>query len=378
MTMASMRTILQMLIALFGILSAAPISAPGAELVAQNVIVYYEPGRFVGWPANNGVWSWDNEILVGFSRGHFKANESGHSVDRDKENHTALARSLDGGETWKLEEPESLARSEDNPKPLPGGIRFDDPNFALRVDRDQFRVSYDRGHTWEGPYDLSASFGFKLTSRTDYLVNGEDDCFFFLSSEQPEIKAASYRDRAFCARTTDGGKTLKFVSWMTGEPLTVRSVMPTTVRTAPSQLLSVLRRREGDHCWIDACGSDDNGASWKLRGKVVDLPGKNGNPPSVVRLPDGRLCAAYGTRAEPYGICAKVSADSGQTWGEEILLRCDGRNWDLGYTRTVVRSDGKLVTLYYFTYRGEAGATHRRHHLAASGNSLTGPRFESD
>jgi len=29
-------------------------------------------------------------------------------------------------------------------------------------------------------------------------------------------------------------------------------------------------------------------------------------------------------------------------------LRKDGGTWDLGYTRTVQRPDGKLVTVYYF------------------------------
>ncbi len=329
------------------VMSAAILFASGAAAVTTNVIVYHESGRFAGWPANNGVWSWGDEILVGFSRGYFKANDDSHSIDRDKDSHTALARSLDGGATWKLEVPESLRRRE--PKPLPGNIRFNDPNFALRVQHDQLHVSYDRGHTWEGPYDLAASFPFKLTSRTDYLVNAENDCFLFLSGEQPEIKAASYHDRAFCARTTDGGKTFAFLSWMTGELLSVRSVMPTTVRTGPSQLLSVLRRREGDACWIDAYGSDDHGQTWKLRSKVADVAGKNGNPPSLARLPDGRLCAAFGTRAKPYGICAKISGDHGRTWSDEVKLREDGRTWDLGYTRTVVRTDGKLVTIYYFT-----------------------------
>ena len=38
----------------------------------RNVKVYAEPGRFGGWPANHGVWSWGNEILAGFSRGYYK------------------------------------------------------------------------------------------------------------------------------------------------------------------------------------------------------------------------------------------------------------------------------------------------------------------
>ena len=30
------------------------------------------------------------------------------------------------------------------------------------------------------------------------------------------------------------------------------------------------------------------------------------------------------------------------------MLREDGGNWDLGYPRTVQRTDGKLVTVYYY------------------------------
>jgi hypothetical protein len=29
-------------------------------------------------------------------------------------------------------------------------------------------------------------------------------------------------------------------------------------------------------------------------------------------------------------------------------LRTDGGAWDLGYTRTVQRADGQMVTVYYF------------------------------
>ena len=313
----------------------------------RHVVVYHEPGRFAGWPANNGAWSWGDEVLVGFALGHYKASEEGHSLDRDRESHPVLARSLDGGETWRLEEPASLRRKE--VEPLTAPIRFDAPGFALRVDRDRFRYTSDRGRSWEGPFDLAASFPFRLTSRTDYLVNGPDDCLVFLSGEQPEIRAADYHDRAFCARTTDGGRTFRFISWISGPPLSVRSVMPTTVRLGPRSLLSVLRRREGDRCWIDAYGSDDDGATWSLRGKVADVAGNNGNPPSLARLSDGRVCVAYGTRRDPCGLAATLSGDDGRTWSEPQPLRVDGRTWDLGYARTLLRSDGRLLTIYYYT-----------------------------
>ena len=43
-----------------------------------------------------------------------------------------------------------------------------------------------------------------------------------------------------------------------------------------------------------------------------------------------------------------MSRNDGETWGDEIILRKDGGAWDVGYPRTVQRSDGKIVTVYYF------------------------------
>ena len=72
-----------------------------------------------------------------------------------------------------------------------------------------------------------------------------------------------------------------------------------------------------------------------------------GNPPSLIRLKDGRLCLTYGRRAPPFGIRARLSNDGGHTWGTEVILRADGGGPDVGYPRTVQRRDGNLVTVYY-------------------------------
>jgi hypothetical protein len=71
-------------------------------------------------------------------------------------------------------------------------------------------------------------------------------------------------------------------------------------------------------------------------------------PSSLIRLRDGRLAITYGHRSPPFEIRARLSADSGRTWGTEITLREDGAQWDIGYPRTVVRPDGKIVTTYYW------------------------------
>jgi hypothetical protein len=68
----------------------------------------------------------------------------------------------------------------------------------------------------------------------------------------------------------------------------------------------------------------------------------------MIRLKDGRLLLTYGFRAEPFGIRARTSSDEGRTWSEDIMVRADGGNWDIGYPRTVQRRDGKVVTVYYY------------------------------
>jgi hypothetical protein len=330
----------------------------------RHVIVCREPGRFCGWPANNGIWIWGNEILVGFYQADYVAKDCGHSHGGNGKR--LLARSVDGGESWWIEDPDDFVGDGGQATASPGGIDFAHSDFAMRMGGNQFFVSDDRGKTWQGPYKLP-DFGIKnsLTARTDYIVNGERDCLILLSAREPRVEAGE-QDRTFCARTTDGGKTFEFVSWMTDEPIEVRSVMPSTVRCSANQLISAMRRRRDvsitgpnkmKKCWIDVYQSNDNGRTWEFLSQAADTGTSNGNPPSLVRLRDGRLALTYGVRSvcspyryrwEPQGIRARISDDNGKSWGWEIVLRDDALTWDLGYTRSVQRPDGKIVTIYYY------------------------------
>ena len=352
------------------------------QVPVENVIVYKEVGHFGGWPANNGIWIWGNEIVVGFERGFYLKNETGnHSIDFSKPQKNVLARSKDGGKTWTWSDPENYvgdisdqeykynldikrstgdsrnSKKESKKITYADGINFTHPDFAMRVSGNLIFVSYDRCNTWNGPY-LLADFGRELTSRTDYLVNGEKDCLFFVSVKDTNVKA-NLKDRSLCIRTTDGGKTFRQLGWMTGEPIDVRSVMSSTVKIADNHLVSAMRRKVeqtwadrpmATKNWIDAYESKDNGVTWQFLSFVAetDLGNRNGNPPSMIQLKDGRLCVTYGYRSVLQGIRARISSDNGKTWSKEILLRSDGGTWDLGYTRSVQRSDGKIVTIYYY------------------------------
>jgi hypothetical protein len=341
--------------------------AEGGEVV-RHVVIDAEAGRFAGWPANHGIWSWADEILVGFSKGYYKDRGAFHHIDHDKPEEFVLARSRDGGNTWAVERPSPpgvLAGtpgmrhgimppglSEDALVELDQRINFTHPDFALTLRMEnpndgvsRFAFSYDRGKTWQGPYRLPG-FGQKgVMARTDYIINGPDDCLLFLTAS----KSNGREGRPFAARTTDGGLSWSFLSFIGPEP-SGYSIMPATVRVGPSDLVTTIRRQDPPRSWIDAYDSHDDGRSWSFLSTPEPDAGE-GNPPSLLRLADGRLCLIYGYRGEPFGLRARLSGDRGKTWSEAIVLRDDGGSRDLGYVRSILRRDGKVVAVYYYNDR---------------------------
>ena len=207
----------------------------------QHITVYREQGRFAGWPANYGIWSWGDEIVVGFTVGYHKTEGGFHARDRDKPFIAMQARSLDGGLTWQvgrtpcrtpgsrglsadehvvsdLSSEQALERGMDNmPADPPAGIDFSHPDFALMCARTGlgagtrawYYTSADRCHTWDGPWKLP-TFGLPgVEARTDYLVSGADECTLFLTASKA---SGGEGDHIFCARTPDGGRTFDYLA----------------------------------------------------------------------------------------------------------------------------------------------------------------------
>jgi hypothetical protein len=332
-----------------------------------HVVVASKAGRFLAWPANNGVWTWDGgrEILVGHSNGPWEPIEDGHKIGSPIL--TNLVRSLDGGRTWASEDPENFVGDGGAPQPSPGDIDFSRPGFALRVAAmgyhgtddavGAFFFSYDRGKTWRGPFRFNGLMddanlqGMENTSRTSYLVTGPNSCLVFGAARKTGIEFASRLDKPFVAETTDGGKTFRFVSWMVPWTDPHRAVMPSTVRMADGRIVAAVRRRnprdDNMPCWIDAFGSSDNGRTWSFLSRIGETGMHNGNPPGLAVLGDGRLACAYGNRTVRQ-MLVRFSTDGGATWGEEMVLRDQPNNHDIGYPVLRQNADGDLVAIYYF------------------------------
>ncbi|MEF3302352.1 sialidase family protein [Paenibacillus sp. GYB003] len=346
----------------------------------KHVIVYKEAGRYAGWPANYGIWSWGDEIVVGFTLGYHNTDGGFHARDKTKPMVAMQARSPDGGESWEtvvtpVRTPgnRGLSAGEhssakngggeeehaNEPVPVQEAIDFAHPDFAMMCAREDvvsgsgswFYVSYDRCRSWQGPYSIPMMGLLGIAARTDYLVSGPRECMYFLTA--PTMEGTETGSRTFCAKTEDGGKTIQFVSWISPEANNGFSIMPASVRLPDNRILVATRDRQvapDDRAsnWIDLYESSNEGKTWTYLNRPVADTGRGGNPPTLTRLLDGRLCITYAYRDAPYGIRAKLSSDNGATWGEEIVLRSDAGSHDIGYARTVQRKDGALVTAYYY------------------------------
>ncbi|MBD3883226.1 exo-alpha-sialidase [Phormidium tenue FACHB-886] len=338
----------------------------------KQVTVAAEPGRFKGWPANGGIWSWGDEILVMYTDGNLLIEDpEKHAINYDQPIDNEQARSLDGGRTWTIEKGktirpggaswEEMGNNGTPPKPLETPMNFADPNFAFHVEMQhhefgfsRFWYSTDRGKTWQGSFQFP-DLGFAtVNARTNYIINSDKDMMLMVTvGEVSDHNSDGLRN--VLIQTTDGGLTWRVVAnagrtpALKGREASNSSIMGTLTRLSPTKLISLHREWDGSEAeegWIEAWDSNDNGNTWKFLSRIST--NNTSTPPSVVKLPTGRLVLSYGYRSQPFGIRARLSDDEGKTWSNEIVLRTDGGNFDLGYTRDTVKPDGTVVTVYYY------------------------------
>lgn len=96
--------------------------------------------------------------------------------------------------------------------------------------------------------------------------------------------------------------------------------------------------------------SRDGGRTWS----TPEDMNIHGSPPHLLRHSSGAIVLTYGWRHAPYGQRARISRDEGATWSDEIILRDDGPDGDLGYPCSVELPDGDILTVYYQKRPGES------------------------
>lgn len=145
----------------------------------------------------------------------------------------------------------------------------------------------------------------------------------------------------FLVSSTDGGRSWSapqlLASWPGSE-----FEEPATLVCRSGKVLMVIRDNGSRR--LHQIESDNGGRSWTLP-RRLDVAGY---PAHLAQLDDGRILMSYGWRMPNFGIRARLSEDEGTSWSDdEIILRDDMRNWNLGYPCTIPGRNGQMLTLYY-------------------------------
>lgn len=211
------------------------------------------------------------------------------------------------------------------------------------------RYSEDGGETWDAPRRimLTAPHGPIALQTGSLLLLGKH-----FSTMDGFVRGEG---AIASMRSTDGGR-----NWELGGtvPLLEGTVEAQyheahVVELPDGRLLGLLRFEDGD----GRATSDIGVPSFSLlqtrsenRGRIWSRPEPlkfHGAPPHLLRHSSGVLVCTYGYRQMPFGQRAMVSADEGETWHYDLVLRDDGPDEDLGYPSSVELADGSLLTVYY-------------------------------
>lgn len=218
--------------------------------------------------------------------------------------------------------------------------------------------SVDGGENWDGPITPPAIQG--LNQRNVFgdplpvynrgaMCEGRDGRLFWVVA-YPNGKAS--RTSVHLMISGDKGRTWRY-SCPVAEDESVTFNEASLIETPSGDLVAFVRTANfDDHTVI--VRSSDGGKSFE---KWEDA-GFKGHPHHAIHLRDGRMFLVYGYRHKPYGIRARLLDAEAKniSESEEIILRDDGGNGDLGYPWAAQLPDGRILAAYYFNV--ENGVRH--------------------
>jgi sialidase-1 len=302
--------------------------------------------------------------------------EASEHISRDGD--VVMLRSRDGGKTWG--ERQVIGGIPDVDEREGCGIQLRDGTILVHVFVNKlYRADGQYNYSWSrdvrfghdtlhlGTYTIASKDNGKTWSAPQYVdtkgmpfsdLEGPADAPIEMPDGSVLMPVMAYNVRgdidnqaAVILKTVDQGKSWQHLSTVVEDPGGKQGHFqePALVRTRTGRLV-VAVRNQGPENAIWTAWSDDNGKSWT---KAKPTP-MIGHPPDLIQLQDGRLLCTYGYRAgrhgDPAGIRAAFSADNGETWqiDQEVQIRKDFLNGDIGYPETLQMADGRLLTVYYF------------------------------
>ena len=207
-----------------------------------------------------------------------------------------------------------------------------------RWDGSWTRRSTDGGMTWEPAVP-------SIASSPHGPIELHDGSLLYVGTGTP-----GHGERT-SVRSTDDGQTWETIGCIP-VPEEHKAEMPYAephaVEVDDGRIVSLWRhvpRNRPDAAFMQQSESDDGGRTWT----VAHPTPMWGYPPHLIKLHDGSILATYGIRRSPFGQRACLSFDGGRTWDidNEIILRGDAPNGDLGYPSTVELAPGELLSIYY-------------------------------
>ena len=323
-------------------------------------IVYRNENSFCG-PINMVLLLASGDLVVVFREALWR----GYSKHADPTTRTSMVRSTDGGETWHSQvTPHTYAGNgcvigqiSDGSlivncfrwifAPLEeGATRFrdydayrEDERLGLAAANEGVytATSRDDGYTWEPARMLLERAG--TAGRVVDLGDGS-----LLMPVNGRTGGGS--GSGWVMRSTDGGETWEQHGVVTpalpGLTFSEMRVLP----LGGGGVLAGMRTAEAN---FYVSHSDDGGATWSAPDETP-IYCKGGSPFDLIMLADGRVLATYGHRRPPYGVRACLSEDGGRTWdtGNEVVLRDDGLDRDMGYPSSAQLPDSSILTTYYW------------------------------
>jgi sialidase-1 len=340
--------------------SPAPDSA---AVIKRHLVIYDSPGQYCAWPS--AVRATNNDLLVMFTQSEEHLGPDGVILS---------VRSTDSGKSWQpadtvfstpLDDRESgITLLRDGTMvahlwstfhtrgfyaALPP-LSYEEPvleRWSRHVELDAYRahqasqgpwktVSRDNGRTWSAP------------------VRGVDAVHGGIQLFDGTLLVAGYRqDRGAIGVYGSAGLESPFTLLATvaaSAADTIQLAEPHILQLVSGRVIMMIRTTVATHgdtnpkFYLWETYSDDNGRSW-----CTPFPTPLwGYPPHLLQLSDGRILCTYGYRRVPFGERACISTD-GVTWDlrDEIVLRADSPNGDLGYPASVELGEDEILTVYY-------------------------------
>ena len=229
------------------------------------------------------------------------------------------------GEGRGLIPPESGADWDRSPYPW---ARGDSGCFA--------HISSDHGATWDHTAKVDTGAHARGYSPRPPTELSDGTLLLALGSHEP-------KQVSFVVRSTDAGRSWGFVVDATPRDPVKRFGEPTILALPSGKLIMIIRVQATGY--LHQCDSHDGGFTWT----PVRETAMWGYPAHLVLLSDGRVLCIYGHRRPPYGIRACLSTDEGGTWDydNELIIRDDMLNEDLGYPTAIEEADGRIFAAYY-------------------------------